>query len=118
MSQWKWNDVTLEIQMNKVDFQKKYEDAFTVCAEEEKQLQKAGKLHEISKAYCNMMFHLFDNIFGEGTAEKLFHGEMDTTLIEECYDSFLDAVKKDIESENRKRISRVAKYKPKGRGRK
>lgn len=118
MSLWKWNDVELEIQMNKVDFQKKYENAFAICAEEEKQLQKIGKLHEISEAYCKMMFHLFDNIFGEGTADKLFHGEMDTELIEECYDSFLEVCRKDIEATNKRRISRVTKYKPKGRGKK
>ena len=28
MSQWKWNDVELEIDMEDYDFLKKYEDAF------------------------------------------------------------------------------------------
>lgn len=118
MSLWKWNDVELEIQMSKVDFQKRYENAFSICAEEEKQLQKVGKLHEISEAYCKMMCNLFDNIFGDGTSDKLFHGEMDTELVDECYDSFLEACKKDVDAANKRRASRVSKYKPKGRRKK
>lgn len=118
MSLWKWNGVELEINMNKVEFQKKYEKAFDVLGEEEKRLQSVGTISGFSEAYCKMFFDLFDNIFGEGTSEKLFKGEMDTELVEDCYDSFLEVCKKDVDAINRKRAARVSKYKPKGRGKK
>ena len=39
MSQkWKWNDVELEIDMQDVDFQEKYERAFEILEKEEKEV--------------------------------------------------------------------------------
>lgn len=115
MSLWKWNDVELEIDMEDVDFQKKYETAFDEMAEAEKKLQHAGSISGFSSAYCDMYFNLFDGIFGEGTSNKLFKGKRNIGKVEECYDSFIQICAKDVTEINKRRNKRIAKYKPKSK---
>lgn len=113
MSQWKWNEVELEIDLEDVDFQKKYETAFNEMAEDEKKLQQTGNVSDFSAMYCDMHFKLFDRIFGEGTSEKLFKGKRNIGTVEDCYDSFIQTCTKDVMEINKRRSKRVAKYKPK-----
>lgn len=70
-------------------------------------------MSEISKAYCKMFWELFDELFGEGTAQRLFEGKMNTGLCDECYDSFISHCQKQVNEINKKRSSRFAKYKVK-----
>ena len=43
MSQWKWNDVELEIDMDDVEFLERYEKVFESIEPREKKLEKVGK---------------------------------------------------------------------------
>lgn len=113
MSLWKWNDVELEIDMEDVEFQERYENAFQHLEEKENKLVKTGKLSEISKSYCLLFWELYDEIFGEGTAQKLFNGKMNTGLCDDCYDSFINHCQKQVNEINKKRSNRFAKYKVK-----
>ncbi|WP_302695099.1 DUF6673 family protein [Blautia argi] len=113
MSLWKWNDVELEVDFEDADFQEKYEKAFDKLEGIEKELQKTGKLSEITKKYCEMFWMLYDDIFGEGTAEALFHGKKNSRVCEECYDSFIAFCTEQVKEINKKRNSRFAKYKVK-----
>lgn len=113
MGKWKWGDTELEVDMEDVEFQKKYEDAFEQLDVEEKTLKKSGKLSEITKNYCKMYWNLFDRIFGEGTAEKLFNGKEHSGLCEECYESFISFCSNQVKEINKKRCSRFTKYKVK-----
>ena len=113
MSLWKWNDVELEIDMEDVEFQQKYENAFNKMAKTEEELQKVGAISELSLRYCNMFFQLFDDIFGEGTSQKLFNGKKNTRVVEECYDSFLEVCKNEVDQANKRRAKKYAKYMPK-----
>lgn len=115
MSLWKYNDVELEIDMEDVDFQIRYENSFTLMREEEKKLKSVGTVSEFSIGYCEMFFHLFDGIFGEGTSEKLFGGKRNLARVDECYESFLEVCRKDVAEANRRRNKRIAKYMPKGK---
>lgn len=113
MSQWKVReDLTLEIAMDDVEFQEKYEKAFNSLGEKEKKLQKAGKVSEISRAYCKMFYELFDDIFGSGTGDNIFEGKMNTTLCEKVYDSFIEHAAADVKRINAERSKRLSKYKP------
>ena len=69
MSLWKWNDVELEIDMEDYDFLQKYEKAFDVMGVKEEELKKTGTRSGIVKEYCDMLYRLFDDIFGDGTGE-------------------------------------------------
>lgn len=114
MSQWKVSDeLELEVLMDDVDFQERYEKAFMKMGEAEKELQKAGSLSEISGAYCEMFHNLFDDIFGEGTAYTIFEGKRNVTMCNEVYDSFIahcSGESKRILAETQKLAS---KYRPK-----
>lgn len=98
--------------MDDVEFQEKYEKAFNALGQKEKELQKIGKVSEISKSYCKMFFELFDDIFGKGTGEKIFEGKMNTTLCEKVYDSFIEHAAAEVKRINAERSKRLNKYKP------
>ena len=83
-------EVEVEIDMSDYGFQVKYEKAFDEMAEEEKALQKVGRNSEITKGYCEMFNHLFDNILGEGVSEKLFGGRFNTLTTDRVYGEFLE----------------------------
>lgn len=110
---WKWNDVELDIDMGDADFQKKYEEAFKKAEEEEKKvvsMQGTENLYEFTVKYCNIYYNLFDNIYGAGTAEKIFKGKRNCTLAEEVYVSWLNQCKKDIDEINKRRVSMFGKF--------
>lgn len=111
MSQWKWNDVPLEIDFGDVEFQKKYEAAFEKVAGREKELMKAGKISEISEGYCEMFFTLFDDLFGNGTSKKLFGDKKNIVTVNECYDSFLTFAVKEVERINKAQAAMSARTK-------
>lgn len=110
MTIWKWNDVELEIDLEDVDFQEKYENAFDAMKEDEKRVKNIGKLSEMTRSYCDMYYHLFDNIFGEGTGEKLFGRKRNSRIVDECYESFLKCCKQEITTINKNRASRFQKF--------
>lgn len=110
MTIWKWNDVELEIDMEDVEFQERYEKAFEVMAEEEKEVKKIGKFSEMTRAYCNMFYHMFDTVFGEGTGDKLLKGKMNSRIVDDCYESFLTHCKQEVIAANKHRASRFQKF--------
>lgn len=110
MSIWKWNNVELEVDMEDVGFQERYEKAFQHMEVSEKELQNIGLLSEITKKYCELFWNLFDEIFGEGTSNKLFDGKMHTGRCEECYDSFIAHCSRQVKEINRKRAGILKKY--------
>lgn len=114
MSLWKVREgLEFDIQMDDVEFQERYEDAFEKMGETEKVLQKTGKLSEISRGYCEMFYNLFDDIFGAGSGEKIFDGRKNTTLCDEIYDSFIEHCSSEAKRINAARQKIVNKYTPK-----
>lgn len=105
-------EVEVEIDMADYDFQVKYEKAFEQMKEEEKALQKTGKNSEITKGYCEMFNHLFDNILGEGVSEKLFGGKYNTLTTDRVYGEFLEICSTQVKSNNAERTKIVSKYRP------
>ena len=86
--------------MGDADFLEKYEDAFRKMKEKEIKIQKTGKLSQVVKEYCEMHFELYDDIFGEGTSQKIFNGKKNQNEVNEVYDDFLDCVQKSIDESN------------------
>lgn len=114
MSQWVVREgLEYEIQMDDVEFQERYEDAFAKMGETEKTLQKTGKLSELTRGYCKMFYTLFDDIFGKGAGEKIFEGKLNTSLCDEVYESFIDTCSADVRRINATRQKMVSKFKPK-----
>ena len=113
MSVWKWKDVALEVDMEDIEFQKKYEVAFQHMEVSEKELQNVGNLSGFSEKYCMLFWNLFDEIFGKGIADKLFDGKMHIGKCEECYDTFIEHCSKQVREINKNRANRHKKYKVK-----
>ncbi len=112
MSLWKWNDVELEVDMEDYDFLQRYEKAFDVMGAQEEKLQKIGAQSEIVKEYCEMFYRLFDNIFGEGTGDKLFDGKKNVRLCEKCYTDFISECQKGVMEANKRKNAMMNKFKP------
>lgn len=112
MSLWKWNDVELEIDMEDYDFLQRYEKAFDSLGKREKELQKVGEQAVIVKEYCEMFYQLFDDIFGQGTGDKLFAGKKNARICEECYEDFLTECNKSTIEANKRRNAIAKKFKP------
>lgn len=113
MVKWEWNNIKLEIDMDDVDFHEKYEKAFEKAAQKEQELQKKTdtlKMHEFSRQYCDIFYTIFDGIYGEGTAEKLFNGKRNFRILEEAYNSWLSLCKKDIEESLKRRKAMYGKF--------
>lgn len=108
MSQiWKYNNIELEFDMGDVDTQERYEKAFTKMEETEKKLPKTGSYSEMSKAYCQMFYELYDDLFGIGTGKKLLGEKYNVRVTEECYNSFLTFVRAQLEDINRIRANTI-----------
>jgi hypothetical protein len=116
MSQVIINDVELDIDMEDADFQERYEAAFEKMSGAEKKLQKAGKASEITRGYCDMFYSLFDDIFGDGTGEKLFKGKRSISLVNDTYDQFISVCSQQAKEAQNRMKKMVSKYAPnKGR---
>ncbi len=74
------------------------EFALAVMAETEQKLAQQKKDNSVPfsvvlRGYCMMYRTFFNDVFGEGTADKIFQGEkMKPSVYEETYLAFLDAL--------------------------
>lgn len=113
---WEVNGLSLELDLDNADVMERYEKAFDIMSAEEKALPKDGKGSEQIRAYCRMFRNLYDNIFGEGTAEKIFKDvPTSTSAYDDIYFSFLEAVEKIKMAAIQSRAERLAKYRPANR---
>lgn len=104
---WKYNNVELEFDMGDISTQERYEKAFTRMEETEKALPKTGKYSELSRAYCQMFYQLYDDLFGAWTGVKLMGEKANVRIAEECYNSFLAFVRAQLEEINRIRADTI-----------
>jgi len=112
MSQFKINEVELEIDMGDADFQETYEKAFENMGKAEKDLVKTGKASDITRSYCQMYFNLFDDIFGKGTADKIWGGKCKISACEDVYIQFIMECKKQTEQIRQHSDTFIKKFTP------
>lgn len=118
MSQiWEINGLSLELDTEDYETAQKYKMAFEKMETEEKALKKDGSAGEFIKNYSLLFYHLFDNLFGKGTGEKIFKGKYNSRVCDGVYADFLNFVKnQQIEAANR-RNDFVGRYIPQYRNR-
>ena len=80
--------------------------------ESEKELQKVGVNSEMIRGYCNLFYQLFDDIYGDGTGEKLFAGKKNERMCDEAYRNFLATAKKDADDARNQRMSFISRFTP------
>ena len=59
-----------------------------------------------------MYYRLFDGIYGQGTADKLFSGRKNVRMCDEAYAAFIGAAKSDVADARQRRSEFVARYAP------
>lgn len=109
------NGVQLDIDMGDVAFIERYEKAFNSMETKEAKMPKTGNMTDRAKAFVNIFYELFDDIFGEGTGHKLFGGKYNIGLCLEVYDEFLEVCKSQVDATNKGMAKRYSKYMPKDR---
>lgn len=109
---WEINGLSLELDMEDYETSKNYMKAFEEMSEEEKQLKKDGSVDNYVKNYCLLFWHLYDRLFGEGTAEKIFEGKYNCRVCDEVYMDFLDFVKTQQTEAIQRRNNMLSQYKP------
>lgn len=112
MHEYELNGVILEINMNDADFVEKYTAAFETMQNEAKEIQKVGKQSDMLRSYCNAFYHLFDNIFGIGTGQKLFNGKHDSEICEDTYEKFLSICREQVEASKKRKARIIGGFKP------
>lgn len=107
MSQtWKINNLELEFDIFDLENSEKYEKAFEEMSAEEKAIKRDGKMSEFIRSYCDMYYHLFENLFGKETADKLCK-RYNSNEWEQVYGSFLDYIQSQNNEAQKMRASIV-----------
>lgn len=108
---WEINGLSLELDLEDADCMERYENAFDRMKEEEQEIPKDGRSSLRIRAYCRLFRNLYDNIFGEGTSEKIFKDIPDNTdAYDKIYFEFLEFVTAQKASAADTRNERMAKY--------
>lgn len=107
MSQtWKINDLELEFDIFDLENSEKYEKAFGQMNVEEKAIKLDGKMSEFIRSYCDMYYHLFENLFGKEIADNLCK-RYNSNEWEQVYGSFLDYIQSQNNEAQKMRASIV-----------
>ena len=110
---WEINSVSLPLDLEDVDVMERYENAFQQMQQDEISIPKDGKASDRIRAYCNLYRKLYDNLFGVGTADKIFAGQpMSASVYEMTYMSFLDFVRAQTAEATERRNALLTKYQP------
>ena len=108
---WEINNLSLELDLENADCMERYENAFDEMKKEENEVPKDGKASIRIRAYCRLFRNLYDNIFGEGTSEKIFKDIPDNTdAYDKIYFEFLEFVTAQRASAAETRNERMSKY--------
>ena len=110
---WEINGISLPLDLEDADVMERYEDAFDAMAAEEKKIPKDGRRSAVYRAYCKLYRDLFDRLFGDGTADKLFAGQPTSAEVyETAYASFLDFARAQTAAAAERRNALLTKYQP------
>lgn len=110
---WEINGISLLLDLSDADVMERYEDAFEAMKKDEEAIPRDGKASAQIRGYCRMYRNLYDRVFGEGTAERIFDGQpVNSEVYESVFDSFLTFVSTQTEGIARRRTEFFSKYSP------
>lgn len=92
---WQINGLQIPIDLEDLETVKRLEEAFNSMEAEENQLlaSESINLSDRIQGYCDLYFHLFENLFGAETAGQIFRNKpMNMRVYEEAYLSFLQFI--------------------------
>ncbi len=102
MSQiWEYNGEKYEFDLMDADNAELFNRATAALEEKEKHGKEVTGLGNIIRYSCDMVYEFFDDIFGEGTAEKMFGKDYNLRTCSEAYfNSFIPFVQSQSEEIN------------------
>ena len=86
---WRYNDVELHLDMSDVAEMEHYEKVIARFDDSRKKLPKDGPYSQVMRVFCTNLRDFFDDMFGAGTAEKLFADRLNGSELTEAYEDFL-----------------------------
>lgn len=108
MSQvFKYNDYELECDFLDVDFYEKCTQVAKAYEEKEQKIPKTGDTITIIKAQCKNLADFFDDIYGKGTAFKMFKGRTNLRELTDAYLTFCEEMKRQTQSFTDSREARL-----------
>lgn len=111
---WKINGLELHLDIEDADTVERYEEALDQLGQDVPQDKSDGAAAYI-RAYCKAFRTLYDSLFGEGTASRIFADVPDSLRkYTAVYGDFLAFVSKQAAQSQAERVQIRRKYLPKG----
>lgn len=106
---WEINGMKLPFDCDDLDTMKKYKEALIRLDTNAKKINQSDRIAYI-ESYCNVYFMFYDEVFGEGTANKIFNGKVNMRLCDDVYEEFLRFIGKGVVAAEQVRKNRINKY--------
>lgn len=110
---WEINGCSLLFDLEDLETVRRHEEAFAQMEEDEKKVAEEEKASDRILAYCSMYRKLYDRLFGDGTAERIFDGvPVNASVYDDVYSQFLEFVRKQGAETAKQKAERFGKYIP------
>lgn len=110
MSVFQFGGFETEIDAADYDFTTRYETCCLRTDEKCKALGKDGLASEYILAYCRIVFDFFNDLFGEGTAEKMFGKRTNLRVCDNALVAIAETMKADVSdlaSESKANLTKI-----------
>lgn len=109
---WKINGLSLPFKFDFDDFDsmERYESIFKNMDKKTLEMKNCKSRTEGIKIYCDAFFEAFDRLFGEGTADKLFHGKYNMKACDCVYEQYIKFVSECVTATDQNRIQKFQRY--------
>ena len=109
---WKINGYSFPFDFDDWEMMKRYEDAFRKMENNAHSAPKNIPRSETIKFICDANYTLYDDLFGKGSADKIFNGVRNSRLCDEVYDGFLKFVEENCGVTDKVRVEKLQRYIP------
>lgn len=104
---WKYNDCEFEVDFEDADFMERYWDAVDHLGKTEKELNDQVPDRNFLRSYCKMFYRFFDELFGDGSGDKILNGKYNARECEAAYDSLITFGSERVRAVNTARLNRA-----------
>ena len=102
---WKYNEIELDADFEDIDFLESYSKAMYQLSDDCKYMPKDGSDMDRIKQLCTCYHEFFNNVFGDGTSQRLFKNKRNLRLYEEAFISLVNMNEKVNEEMTLRRVS-------------
>lgn len=101
-----------DLDLADLEIAEKFETEFQKCADKAAALKPQTNRVAVIKGTCRAVFEVFDNLFGDGTAKKIFGNKTNIILCNRALAELVEGAR-EIDRENAQATNEIfAKYNP------